>query len=209
MARRNPRVRGDCDQLSRSAVAACRREGDPAGDPAQQYAIRRPHVNLPARVRCDVRRRRRARRPPGYAARLPRDHDFLVAGLRESRARRRLRHAGRQPIPARHGRGRRVPGRHEGDCRMVPGSRAVDRHGSRQCRHRGRRRRRAAGDCRDPARRQLALGIRGLRRGGARLGGVVVENLCGAGSSDVQVRRCRPPARHGQRSSRTARCGVS
>ncbi len=42
-------------------------------------------------------------------------------------------------IPARHGRGRRVSGRHESDCRMVPGFRAVDRHGSRQCRHRGRR----------------------------------------------------------------------
>ncbi len=68
------------------------------------------------------------------------------------------------------GEGGGFPGGDEGHRRVVPRGRALDGDGHRQRRHRGRRGRRAAGDRRDPAVRQLALGLRRLRRGGVAVG---------------------------------------
>ena len=92
----------------------------------------------------------------------------LAAGLRAARG---------QPLPARHGRGRRISGRDQGHRRMVSGRRALDGDGNRQRRHGGGSRRRATGHRAHPAARELALGVRRVRRRRASVGGLVVRQL--------------------------------
>ena len=66
------------------------------------------------------------------------DHAVVVARLRQSRLRRGFRHAGGQPLPARHGRRRRISRRYQGGRRVVPRARPRYRDGHHQRRHRGR-----------------------------------------------------------------------
>ena len=52
-------------------------------------------------LRADVCGRRQTDRSAGHAQRLPGDHGLVVARMRQPRARRQLRDAGREPLPAR------------------------------------------------------------------------------------------------------------
>ncbi len=110
MARRGDRERGDCDQLSRSPVAAGGRRGDPARHPALEHGVRRADIDLPLCLRADVRRRRRARRSARHASRVSRHHGVLVGRVREPQPRDGLLDARGEPAAARRGRGRRIPG---------------------------------------------------------------------------------------------------
>ena len=112
-------MRGDCDQLPRSPVAAGRRRGDPARHSAHEHAVRRADVDLSSRLRADVRGRRRAGRSARHAARISADHDLLVARLREPQPGRGLLDARGEPLPAGRGRGRRVSGGDQGHRRVV------------------------------------------------------------------------------------------
>ena len=71
----------------------------------------------------------------GTRAGLHGDHDFLVAGLRQSRSRAELRDACGEPIPAWHGRRRRFSGCNTSGGRMVSDAGARDRDGHHQCRN--------------------------------------------------------------------------
>ena len=91
------------------AVAAIQRD-----IPLTNMQFSHLQVGVSPGLRADVRRRRRARRRARHAARAARDHDRLVAGRGQPRAGDRLPLAARQPVPARHGRRRRLSGGDQG-----------------------------------------------------------------------------------------------
>ena len=154
---------GHCHQLSRSPVPAGRHRRDRTRHPADQHPVRGADILFPAGLRPDVRRRRRTHRSTRHPARLRRDHGVLVARLRESKSRTQLHDAGRQPVPARGRRGRRLSGGNQGHRRVVPGGRAVNRDGAcqRGDGHWGRGG--PARDCRDSRPERVAHGLCGLR----------------------------------------------
>ncbi len=99
----------------------------------------------------------------------------------------RFRIARLQPVPARRRRRRRLPGRDQGGGRMVSRPRALDRDGHDQRRHRDRRRDCAAAPRRDHPHRQLALGLRRLRRGRSGVDGLVGARVPPAGAASRAV----------------------
>ena len=209
--------RGDRHQLPGSPGAVDRDRGDSAGDPAQQHGLLPAADRVSRRLRRDVRRRRRAHRPPRDAPRLPGHHGRVVARVRGPRPGHGLPLARAQPVSARRRRGRRLPRRHQGGRGVVPRPRAFDGHGHHQRRHGHRRRRRAAAHRDDRARRQLALGVLHLRRRRPRVDRVVVGVLSPAGGASRPLGgraghhrrrgRRRRPARSRRRSRGSASSG--
>ena len=154
---RRPRRACDRHQLPGPPDAARGHPGHRARHPGHERAVLAAAVGVPDRLRPHVRRGRQADGRPGHAPGLHGHHGVLVPRLRQPRAGRERRHARRQPVPARHRRRRRLPGRDAGRGGVVPGRGALHGDGHHQRRHRRRHGRGAAADRAGAERRGLAL----------------------------------------------------
>ena len=209
LADRDSRERGHRDQLSRSADAAGRDQGDRAGHPGHERAVLVPAVVVSDCLRGDVRRRRQADGRRRHPRGLPRDHAVLVAGVREPRAGDERGHAGRQPAAARHGRRRRISRRDARRRGVVSGPRALHRHGHRQRRDSRRWSRRAAAARAGGHARGLACGLLPHRGDRSCVGVLVVDRVPAARAPPAARQRRAIPACAGHRGGPVARAAAA